>query len=84
MKKEVLKPNQEAIDRATDRIMKAVKKEPSDEFFEKIEATESTCADCRATKDIIHGPCPFQEEINNTIEYVSLCPNCYRERVMDI
>jgi hypothetical protein len=38
-KKDILKPNQEAIDSATNRIMKAVKKEPSDEFFEKIEAT---------------------------------------------
>jgi hypothetical protein len=40
-KKDILKPNQEAIDSATNRIMKAVKKEPSDEFFEKIEATDT-------------------------------------------
>jgi len=81
MKKEILKPNPDKLDEVAERF---VQKEPSDEFFDAVEASESICADCGAAKDIIYSPCPFQEEINNTIEYVSLCPNCYRERVMDI
>ena len=40
MKKEdILNPNPEAIDEATKRITDIVKKEPSNEFFEKIELT---------------------------------------------
>lgn len=69
MKKEdILKLNKEAIDRATERIMKAVKKEPSDEFFDAVEETvifeERENRYTRPTRGVYHFPIAGWYSIN--------------------
>ena len=43
------------------------------------------CDDCgKAKEDVRHTTCPYAEEINDSINPVTLCDDCYHERCMDI
>ena len=47
-------------------------------------ADEMKCIDCGTFENVESGPCPYQQDVNNRIEIVNLCDECYSRRIQEI
>lgn len=61
-----------------------MKEEKKADITPLLEPQVLVCDDCGTTKDVMDTFCPYAQDVNNTDVPALLCPECYRQRCLDI